>query len=301
MSGKKRYRRRRKKKSFKILLILTITMLITVSVVFGALYLLDNPGIFNNKVADNGETGTDEESGKTDDDDSDPPKKEKQSSDDKDNQDKASDNKNDDSSKDNDSDNTGENTNSSDNPALADDWMLILVNKDHPIPEGYEVPELTVLRNDQAVDSRIYPSLQKMFDDARAQGIMPGIRSSYRTYEEQQAMMDNKIKELMDQGMSKKKAKKEAKLWVAVPGTSEHQLGLSVDISTADWEKQDANIVWEWLNTHCVEYGFVQRYPEDKVDITGINNEPWHYRYVGLKAAQEMKEKGMCLEEYLGE
>ncbi|MBQ6386368.1 MAG: D-alanyl-D-alanine carboxypeptidase family protein [Lachnospiraceae bacterium] len=187
------------------------------------------------------------------------------------------------------------------NPAEADNWMLILVNTDHPIPEGYEVPALTELVNGNSVDSRIYPSLQKMFDDARAQGLMPHITSSYRTYEDQQKMMDKKVEELIEEGKSEEEAAAEARLWVAEPGTSEHQLGLAVDVSTADWEQQDANLIWEWLNEHCHEYGFVQRYPEDKVDITGINNEPWHYRYVGEAAALEMTEKGLCLEEYVGQ
>ena len=187
------------------------------------------------------------------------------------------------------------------NPALAENWNLILVNKDHPIPDGYEVPELTELRNGNAVDSRIYPSLQQMFDDARAEGILPRVSSSYRTHEDQQKMMDNKIAEYVEQGMSQEEAEAEAKLWVAIPGTSEHELGLSVDISTADWEQQDAEVVWAWLNEHCAEYGFVQRYPPDKEEITGINNEPWHYRYVGLEAAKEMTKSGQCLEEYLGE
>ena len=186
------------------------------------------------------------------------------------------------------------------NPALADDWYLILVNKDNPVPEGYKVPELTELRNGQDVDSRIYPTLQQMFDDARAQGILPIVRSSYRTHEDQQKMMDDKISEYIGQGMSKEDAEKEAKLWVAIPGTSEHEIGIAVDISTADWEQQDANVVWEWLNEHCYEYGFIQRYPDAKVDITGINTEPWHYRYVGKEVAKEMTEQGVCLEEYLG-
>ena len=186
------------------------------------------------------------------------------------------------------------------NPALADDWYLILVNKDNPVPEGYRVPELTELRNGQAVDSRIYPALQQMFDDARAQGILPIVRSSYRTHEDQQKMMDDKIKEFMDKGMNKNDAETEAKLWVAIPGTSEHEIGIAVDISTADWEQQEANVVWDWLNTHCYEYGFIQRYPDAKVSITGINTEPWHYRYVGKEVAKEMTEQGLCLEEYLG-
>lgn len=279
MSGRKRSSK--KKRTGKIVLIVLITALVLAVASLGIYAFVINPSI-GNKLLDKANVISTEAPAPTPSDDTNK-KDEPEEPSDAPTADVASE----------------EEPSASDNPALADDWYLILVNKDNPIPEGYKVPELTGLRNNQSVDSRIYPALQKMFDDARAQGIMPLVKSSYRTYEDQQAMMDNKIKELMDTGMSKKEASKEAKLWVAIPGTSEHQLGLSVDISTADWEKQDANIVWDWLNTHCMEYGFVQRYPENKVDITGINNEPWHYRYVTVPIAKEMYEKGLCLEEYL--
>ncbi len=180
-------------------------------------------------------------------------------------------------------------------------WCLILVNKTHPIPGDYEIPELTQLSGGHAVDSRIYPYLQQMFDDARAQGIYPSITSSYRTYEQQQGLMDDKISEYLAAGNSQEEAVRLAGEWVAQPGTSEHQLGLCVDISVDESTGQDAGSVWYWLLQNCTEYGFIKRYPEDKTDITGIINEPWHYRYVGKKAAKEMTEKNLCLEEYLGE
>lgn len=179
-------------------------------------------------------------------------------------------------------------------------WKLMLVNAHHPIPEGYEVPELTQLQNGNSVDSRIYPALQKMFDDARAQGIYPYVTSSYRTMEKQQQLMDDKISEYVAAGYSQEEAKKLAEEWVAIPGTSEHQLGLSVDISSDPASGQDPGSVWYWLKIYCWDYGFIIRYPEDKTDITGIINEPWHFRYVGEKAAQEIKESGQSLEEYLG-
>ena len=177
-----------------------------------------------------------------------------------------------------------------------EDWCLILVNRDHPIPDDYEIPELTTLSGGHRVDSRIYPALQKMFDDARSQGIYPGITSSYRTFEDQQEQMDIKASEYTAAGYSKEDAYAMAEEWVAIPGTSEHQLGLCLDISSYE---QDPGTVWYWLKMNAYRYGFIQRYPEEKSDITGINNEPWHYRYVGRRAALEMNESGMCLEEYL--
>ena len=95
-------------------------------------------------------------------------------------------------------------------------------------------------------------------------------------------------------------AKKKAEEWVAVPGTSEHQLGIAVDIN-ADGINSYGDEVYEWLLANSYKYGFIKRYPEDKTNITGIINEPWHYRYVGEKAAEEMVKNNLCLEEYLGE
>lgn len=177
------------------------------------------------------------------------------------------------------------------------EWQLILVNKWNPIPKNYEVV-LTKLQNGQSVDSRIYPKLQQMFDDARADGILPMITSSFRTKEDQQKMMEEKISAYEKEGYSHKGAEKEAEKWVAVPGTSEHELGIAVDISTADSARQDASVVWRWLGKNSWKYGFILRYPEEKSKITGVANEPWHFRYVGEEAAKEIYEQGICLEEY---
>ena len=182
-----------------------------------------------------------------------------------------------------------------------DAWMLILVNRTHPIPEDYEIPKLTELARGHAIDSRAYPALQSMFDQARAEGLSPYITSSYRTTEKQQELMDDKIQEYIVSGYSKEDAIAAAEEWVAIPGTSEHQLGLSVDISTDPDTGTDPGAVWYWLQEHSWEYGFIRRYPEEKKEITGIINEPWHFRYVGEKAAKEIYESGLCLEEYLGE
>lgn len=176
-------------------------------------------------------------------------------------------------------------------------WNLILVNKDYRIPDNWDI-ELTELSNGEKVDSRIYPDLQDMFDAARANGLALFVREGYRTQEEQQEIMDEKIMSYMQEGYSKKEARNLAEKYVAKPDTSEHQLGLSIDIN-ADTTKCSSESVYKWLDENAYKYGFIKRYPSDKVEITGINNEPWHYRYVGKDAANEMKERGMCLEEYL--
>lgn len=179
-------------------------------------------------------------------------------------------------------------------------WNLTLVNNSYGVPEDWSV-SLTELRDDQRVDSRMYPALQQMFDDCRAEGLYPLVWSSYRTEADQKRIMDEKISGYEAQGMTHNAAKAEAEKWVASPGYSEHQLGLSVDINSEDENLCSSWDVYAWLKEHCAEYGFILRYPEDKTDITGIDYEPWHFRYVGKEAAQEIMERGMCLEEYIEE
>lgn len=176
-------------------------------------------------------------------------------------------------------------------------WNLILVNRNSYIPDDYKV-ELTELSNGEKVDSRIYPELQEMFNDARAQGYGLFVREGYRTQEEQQQLLDEKIEAYENEGKSKSEAKKLAEQWVAIPGTSEHQLGIAVDIN-ADTTKSSNDDVYSWLAENAHKYGFIKRYPSDKTDITGVINEPWHYRYVGKEAALEIYSQGMCLEEYI--
>ncbi len=174
--------------------------------------------------------------------------------------------------------------------------MLILVNSDNRVPEDYEVSLIT-LANGERIDKEIYPSLQKMFDDMRAEGYYPQVVSGYRSEDSQADIYESRYDRYRSEGHSKRVARELTQQWVAKPGTSEHELGLAVDINP-DREKS-GDEVYEWLNKNAHKYGFIKRYPEDKTDITGIANEPWHYRYVGEKAAKEMKEKSLCLEEYI--
>lgn len=179
---------------------------------------------------------------------------------------------------------------------VSEDWNLIVVNRWNEIPEEYVV-DLIELSNGQKVDSRIYPALQEMFDAARAEGIYPIVGEGYRTAEEQQKILDDKIQAYINEGYSRARAEKTAKEWVALPGTSEHQLGIAVDIN-ADKSKCSNDKVYEWLAENAYKYGFILRYPAGKQEITGTSYEPWHYRYVGVEAAQEIYERQICLEEY---
>lgn len=183
-----------------------------------------------------------------------------------------------------------------------DAWQLRLISAAHPLPEDFEVPELTKLKGGHAIDSRVYPALQQMMDDCRAAGLNPVICSSYRTHDKQEELFRKKVNTLRKQGYSQEEAETEAARWVARPGTSEHETGLAVDIVDKSYqlldEKQEQTPVQQWLMAHCAEYGFILRYPVEKSDLTGIGYEPWHYRYVGVEAAKAITEQGLCLEEY---
>lgn len=173
---------------------------------------------------------------------------------------------------------------------------LILINAESRVPEDY-VPELMTLTNGERIDREIYPSLQKMFDDMRAEGHYPEVRSGYRSEKAQEDIFESRYAAYREEGYSKKEARELTENWVAEPGSSEHETGLAVDINP-DREKS-GDEVYDWLSENAHRYGFIKRYPEDKTDVTGISNEPWHYRFVGERAAKEMKEKNLCLEEYV--
>lgn len=178
------------------------------------------------------------------------------------------------------------------------DWKLILVNAEHSVPSDWEV-KLVALRGGEQVDRRIIDPLQAMFDACRADGLLPIVYSGYRSQGTQQRIYDRNLAGNLADGYSPEKAEALTRQWVAVPGTSEHQLGLAVDIDSEDPDRCSDEAVWAWLLEHCAEYGFILRYPADKTDITGIGYEPWHFRYVGTEAAQTIMSEGITLEEYL--
>lgn len=183
-----------------------------------------------------------------------------------------------------------------------EEWNLLLVNTWNPIARDYSV-ELIELNNGHSIDERVYPDLQDMMDDARAEGLYPILCSSYRTNQKQRDLFKKQVDKYLAQGLTEEEAEAEAAKWVAVPGTSEHQTGLAVDIVALDYqlldEGQEDTPEQKWLMENSYKYGFILRYPTDKSDVTGIHYEPWHYRYVGKEAAKEIFEQGICLEEYL--
>ena len=186
---------------------------------------------------------------------------------------------------------------------LPDDWNLILVNQTHLVPEDYQV-ELKEIGNGHQIDARAYDDYRAMIKAAKEDGVYIYVTSSYRDMEKQTELHENKIEAYVKEGYSYVEAKKLAAQVVAVPGTSEHQLGLALDFVSSEYrkldEKQEQTKGFQWLKEHCDEYGFILRYPNGKTDITGIIYEPWHFRYVGKEAAKEIMEQGITLEEYLG-
>ena len=174
--------------------------------------------------------------------------------------------------------------------------LLMLVNPWNEVPEGY-APELENITDTQAVDVRCIDDLRHMVLDCFLAGGAPYICSSYRTQQMQQELFDNKVARVLAQGYSYEDAPAVAGQSVAVPGTSEHQLGFAVDIN-AENDTTDKE-AYKWLSENAYKYGFILRYTAEKQPITGIIPEPWHWRYVGVEHAEKIKNSGLCLEEYL--
>jgi len=170
------------------------------------------------------------------------------------------------------------------------EWRLILVNADNPIPDDF-YPNLIALDNGQRVDERILEPLNAMMEAARSQGLSLQVNSGFRSITEQQILFYNALDSWIRSGLSYEDARLETSRYIAYPGTSEHHLGLAVDISEES--------SWAWLKENSAEFGFILRYPIGKEEITGVAHEPWHFRYVGVEAAIEITSRGITLEEFL--
>lgn len=190
--------------------------------------------------------------------------------------------------------------------------MPILVNRDHPIDSSYEPDDLVLLKNvipssvaavkgsDIEGDRTAVNAMIDMFRAAHQDGVTNWqISAGYRSYRYQQKLFDRQVQEYLDQGFSQSNAKSATRQTVADPGTSEHHTGLAFDITVPGtiFKGTPEQI---WLHKHCWDYGFVIRYQEDKEKLTGYIAECWHIRYVGLPHSQDMRDRNLCLEEYLG-
>lgn len=188
-------------------------------------------------------------------------------------------------------------------PALASAAEILLVNKDHPLPDHYQ-PNLERMREYGAeVDASILQPLRDMLAAGEKEGLSFWIASSYRSVERQRELLDEDINTLVKQGYSYSEAYEEVTKETMPVGCSEHASGLAVDIVSKDYqildEKQARTDEILWLQENCSEYGFILRYPKEKEEITKVSYESWHFRYVGTTAAREITEQGLTLEEYL--
>lgn len=169
---------------------------------------------------------------------------------------------------------------------------VVLVNALNPVPDWYQLDAVNVV-DYHDVDRLCYDALIRMLEDCKAAGIEYTFNSAYRTIAEQTAILEYRTREHMKTyDLDFYEARDKAYETVAVPGTSEHHLGLAVDLLGDE--------AVAWLTEHCWDYGFIVRYTEEKEPITGIVDEPWHFRYVGTEVSLDMKGSGLCLEEYLG-
>ncbi len=183
----------------------------------------------------------------------------------------------------------------------SDDWKLILVNKQHPIPDDYDF-HLGTISGTMRCDERIITPLLDMMKAARKDGVTLIICSPYRDMDRQTMLFNNKVRKYMDSGMSYMDAFNLASQAVTVPGSSEHQIGLAIDIISDGYSSLDEGFgktaAGKWLAANSYKYGFILRYPAGKEDITSIEFEPWHFRYVGVDAATFISENDICLEEF---
>lgn len=186
----------------------------------------------------------------------------------------------------------------------ADDWRLVLINKQHPIPEDYTftLGNIKTIKGEMKCDERIIEDLLSMMQAAKEDNVTLAICSPYRDMNWQTVLFNRKIEAYMNKGMSYMEAYTISSQAVTVPGASEHQIGLAIDIISNDYTTLDEGFAdtdaGKWLSEHSCEYGFVLRYPKDKEYITSIEFEPWHFRYVGKDAATVMTKEGITLEEF---
>lgn len=178
-----------------------------------------------------------------------------------------------------------------------EDWALYVIGNKNPLPENFIVDTKTVT-GERTLDSRCADYAIEMLNAAAEQNVGLFVTSSYRSVQKQAENMESYINTLISQGYSQEEAKIQAEKEIALPGRSEHNAGLAMDIVSSDYwsthddldESFEKLPQFDWLIKNSWKYGFVLSYPKGKEDITGIIYEPWHYRFVGLKHAEKMHE-----------
>lgn len=188
-------------------------------------------------------------------------------------------------------------------PADTSLWQLICLNRNRYVGSDTEksIKLSYVAGSGERMDSRAAEAYEEMYAAAAQDGFYLTPCSGYRSYSTQKRLYYEFVNDYMAQGYSQTEAEDLASRRRNPPGSSEHNIGICMDIicasSSAGFENTSE---YAWLCEYAADYGFILRYPEDKTDITGVKFEPWHWRYVGVENAYAIKASGLCLEEYLG-
>ena len=192
--------------------------------------------------------------------------------------------------------------------ASSADWNLVLVNRENQLAEEI-VMELYLTESGYQIDSRIQEPYLQLMEAGKAAGMDFTMVSGYRSIEQQQTNYDVNYQNYLASGLSEEEARTKTEEYIALPNASEHITGLAVDITSTALANLEGNSglfpdlenypEGLWLKENAPKFGFVLRYPKEKEAITGINFEPWHFRYVGIENAMYMTEKNLTLEEYI--
>ncbi|MBE6152316.1 MAG: D-alanyl-D-alanine carboxypeptidase family protein [Firmicutes bacterium] len=176
------------------------------------------------------------------------------------------------------------------------DINIVLINKNYKLPNEYIPNDLEMISNFYSNDNKyLRKEAKKAFESLSRDASVLGYKiiavSAYRDYEYQDRLYNNYVEEKGNDYADKCSAR---------PGHSEHQTGLAVDVmgSNSDYDEFENSIEFEWMKNNAHKYGFILRYPQNKIQITGFKYEPWHYRYVGIKVAKIIYEQDLTLEEY---
>lgn len=185
---------------------------------------------------------------------------------------------------------------------MKNNQYLFLINNENPLPLCYNV-DITEIYGGYYIDSFVAYYAKKMLCTSKKCGINLKIESAYRSNKYQQMLIDIDVKTYMNQGYSLEDALAKTLQSIALPGRSEHNTGLALDILSDDYDTLDTGFenttAFSWLDINAHKFGFILRYPKDKTSITKISYEPWHYRFVGLCHAKRIKKSGLTLEEYI--
>lgn len=187
-------------------------------------------------------------------------------------------------------------------PPSKDDPLLLLVSRAQPLAEDY-APELTQLHDwPYSIAAIAYEPLRQMLAAGRAEGLSFTVASAYRSTDSQRQLFDEDVEARVSEGMTEDEAREETARWTMPPGCSEHETGLAVDIVATDNQRlddtQEQTPETIWPHENCWRFGFILRYPAGKEDVTGIDYESWHYRYVGIEAARYLTEQQLTLDEF---